>query len=100
MFHLSSFICCLLVGSHNWKESRGKVLAWDSGLAFNYGPKHFDLDLLCGRLSTTEGMALLSQSLFDMQEPTSGTQARTLSMMCTVKGVSVFAPSGVLQLVC
>lgn len=36
-------------GNHNWKTSQdGKLLVWDSGLAWNYGPVHHNLDILCG----------------------------------------------------
>lgn len=37
------------LGSHNWKRSNdGLLLAWDNGLAWNHGPVHRDLDILCG----------------------------------------------------
>jgi len=37
------------MGTHNWKTSAdGRMMVWDSGLAWNYGPYHADTEILCG----------------------------------------------------
>eukprot|EP01095_Lingulamoeba_sp_RSL-Kostka_P009887 TRINITY_DN3458_c0_g1_i3.p1 TRINITY_DN3458_c0_g1~~TRINITY_DN3458_c0_g1_i3.p1 ORF type:complete len:328 (+),score=46.99 TRINITY_DN3458_c0_g1_i3:129-1112(+) len=37
------------MGNHNWKSSKDNLLlVWDSGLAWNYGPLYYDLNILCG----------------------------------------------------